>query len=97
MAAVSAIQIANPTLSTTTVDTVTLSGRAETGVRIGNRSGTAYLFVTVGTTTPADPVAGAAENFCIPAGLWRDIPFGPITGMIVKVLGNGNDYTVELF
>jgi len=97
MAAVSAIQIANPTLSGTTIDTVTLSGRVQTGVRIGNRSGTGYLFVTVGTTTPADPAAGAAENFCVPAGLWRDIPFGPTTGLIVKVLGNGNDYTVETY
>jgi len=97
MATVTVTQNAHATLSGTTIDTVNLTGGGSTGVRVGNRAGTAALWVTVGATLPADPSASADKTYVVPAGLWRQINFDAgNAGYFVKVLGNGNDYTVEI-
>lgn len=86
------------TLTGTTVDTVTLaSGPA---FDVCNWSGATDLTVTyaVGATAPSNPVAGAAETYAVPAGTSRRVEVPPnssVDSLRVKVLGNGNIYSVD--
>lgn len=105
MAAVTGGKSAHATLTTTTVDTVTLAGTPK--VRVLNASGTADLWVTAlrnsgtGASAPADPVANAADTVRIPASQWAAFTVdggtnaNPAWPTVVKVLGNGNAYSVE--
>lgn len=85
------------TLVSGTVSTVTLTGAfKKRKLRILTVSGTAVdLWVTVGKTTPADPVADADDAIFIPSeatvdGSWElDIPEADNSEAIVKVLGVG--------
>lgn len=88
------------TLTGTTVDTVTLAGGGAELFDVVNWSGATDLTVTATNdgTTPTTPVAGAAETWTIPAGQWLTISLPRRTGgnsTVVKVLGNGNVYSVE--
>ena len=98
MAAVAGVRTAHATLAGTTVDTVTLSGTA-TVITVINRAaaGGADMWVTFSTTStvPADPVAEADETYWIPAGGGFKTFTDPGGGCIIKVLGNGNAYSVE--
>lgn len=84
------------TLSGTTVDTVTVSEAGE--MIICNWTGSSDLTVTWGLngSVPATPVAGAAETFSVPAGMARRLQQQSYNSpMILKVLGDGNVYSVE--
>jgi hypothetical protein len=85
------------TLTGTTVDTVTLLSPV-TRVTVINRAapGGADMWVTVSTTgtAPADPVAAADNTYWVPAGGFKTFHASG-TGNIVKILGNGNAYSVE--
>ena len=84
------------TLSTTTVDTCTLSGSLR-GIRVWNLTGSTSLYVTVGTTAAqaATPSAGGDGTMIVPAGIWRVIPGDWPSGATVKIIGSGNAYVVE--
>lgn len=90
------------TLSTTTVDTVTLQGHWA-AVEVVNRevAGGADIWVTIGLATPppsvpATPAAAANETFIVPAGssLVIECPNGAVVQPQVKLLGSGNKYSV---
>lgn len=85
------------TLTTTTVDTVTLTDDRLQMVNVYNRSGSADLTVTVGASgAAATPVALADDTFLIPAGMALTIATGGHNDATeVKVLGNGNGYSVQ--
>lgn len=97
MAAEAGIFTAHATLTTTTVDTVTLSG-ALTRATVINRAavGGADMWVTISTTStaPSDPVAAADNTYWIPPQGFKTFRAGG-NGIIVKILGNGNAYSVE--
>ena len=94
------------TLTGTTVDTVTLQG-TWAAVEVVNWDASDTLWVTVGhqvpgsvglsnAEVPADPVASANETFRVPAGtsLLIPLPNGAPVQPIVKILGDGGDYSV---
>lgn len=100
MATVAGVRTAHATLSSTTVDTVNLSMNEISRVNVLNRSGTATLWFTLstaGTPAAATPVAAAAETFAVPAGQSLTVATGAagLDTTQVKVLGNGNDYSVQ--
>ena len=98
MAAVAGPYTAHATLTGTTVDTVTLSGPLQR-VTVINRAaaGSADLWVTISqsATAPADPVAEADDTYWVPAGGFKTFAATGGDGVIIKVLGNGNAYSVE--
>lgn len=98
MASYSAAFLVGPkTLSGTGIDTITLTNDL-THVDVQNLTGDTTLTVTANRgTAPSNPVAGAADNYFIPAGMFRTIKLSGSTGAdaVVKILGNGNSYAVE--
>lgn len=87
----------NATLSGTTVDTVTLTGRWRT-IEVYNREPALTGDMIWFTINGSAPVAEAEGAIPVPAGTAREIDvFLPDAGHDpdpIKVLGNGNDYTV---
>lgn len=103
MAAQTAVLTQHATLSGTTVDSVALSG-GPTEVTVFNHAaaGGTNLYVTVafGSTVAAvtDPVAAADETYVVvPGGFvtFREPNKAKYASVVVKVLGNGNAYTVQ--
>jgi hypothetical protein len=103
---------AHNTLTSTTVDTVTLQGHFS-AVEIANREfdaaagvAGADLWVTLGwkgitgnansDTVPATPTAALNDAYWVPAGttLVINVPNHAQVQPIVKILGNGNKYSV---
>lgn len=86
----------NVTLTGTTVDTVTMTGGP---FDVCNWTGATDLTVTysVPSGTAATPVAGAEETWRVPAGTSRRIdPGWVVPGTFqIKVLGNGNVYSID--
>lgn len=79
------------TLSGTTVDTVTIEGAHEE-VEVIERSGTSDLYVTADGSTPT---SGGANTEIVLAGTACVIKASAGEGgTVVKVLGNGNAYSV---
>lgn len=104
MASYSVTRAKHATLSSTTVDTVTISG-TYTHVEIVNTSGSTTIYATVGVggSTPSDPTAAGDNTFTVPAGTVRTVPLGGtasptllenLAPIKVKVIGNGNGYSV---
>lgn len=86
----------NVTLSGTTVDIVNMPVPGP--ITVCNWSGTTDLTFTVGVSNvdAATPVAGAAETYRVPAGTARRLTFSWYSARTqVRVLGNGNVYSVE--
>lgn len=96
------------TLTGTDVDSLEFPNGEGHAVDVLNRSGAGPLFVTVGigaaATDLTDPVAYADDVILVPAGMgitlkgrssgsWRK---DETTSLFVKVLGDGNDYTVQI-
>lgn len=87
------------TLSGTAVTTVQLDDASERALVVLNRSGTADMWVTYGFPLPSDPVSGADNTVVVPAGLSRTL--APLDArraggtVFVKLLGNGNAWSVE--
>jgi hypothetical protein len=99
MATITVSTVAHATLTTTTVDTVELTSGFQQGARVWNLSGAAQLWVTYGAsaTATATPTVGGDGCLIVPAGLWRLANLGSIgSNVFVKILGNGNEYVVEL-
>ncbi len=90
------IEAEHITLTGTTVATVTMA-QPGTNLSVLNAAGTASLWCTYAFgAAPADPVAYAADTLRVPAGVARDIDLPATTAtLFVKVLGNGNEVTVE--
>lgn len=97
MATISKATAAHATLSGTTVDTVTITG-GYGAVEVANRSGATTLYVTVDVgTAPTAPTAAGDDTFFVPPGttLLIDTQKDGISGgTVVKIIGNGNDYSV---
>lgn len=99
MATPSGVSAVYATLSTTTVDTVTLTG-GFVYVEILNISGSTPLYYTVaaGADVPATPTAAGADTFIVPAGTSDTVSIAAMTvlrnGCTVKIIGNGNSYGV---
>lgn len=90
---------AHKTLTGTAVDTITMPSNS---VRIINRTGAGPLWVT---TDGTQPVAEADNILVVPPGTWieaqvsddiaRHTATSTTKRAVIKVLGNGNAYTVE--
>lgn len=89
MASLSAAKSKHATLSGTTVDTVTLTGGYEF-VEILNRHATEILSVTTNGVTPT---AAGDDTEVIPGGGSVVLEFSGATAA-VKIIGNGNAYSV---
>lgn len=92
MANLTAASAKHATLTSTTVDTVTLTGSFQS-FEVVNRHATEVLWVTYGEAAPADPTAGGDDCIFVPAA-------GVVTldadgKVVVKILGNGNAYSVQ--
>lgn len=98
MATYTVVSAKHATLSTTTVDTVNVSSNVGS-VIVLNRSGTSDLTVTTSVgSTAATPVALADDTIIVPAGMsvvWSSGGARDQT-VQVKVLGNGNAYSVQV-
>lgn len=96
MALLSAQRAKHPTLTGTTVDTVTLGPVAD--IEVFNRAGSADLWVAVSAgAVPSDPAVNGDDCEFVPAGTVRsiNIPGGASGHSIgVKIIGNGNLYSV---
>lgn len=95
MATVTGTLTKHPTLSTTTVDTVTMSGGVHQWL-VGNRTGTADLWVTytLDGSTPTTPTVEGDNCYVVPPGMFK-VFYSPRGGIKLKVLGNANKYSVE--
>jgi hypothetical protein len=85
------------TLTATTVDTVTLNA-PQTKVKVVNRHATEVLWVTISRTgtAPADPTIGGDDTYFVAPANGSET-FYSRSGVIVKVLGNGNGYSIHGF
>lgn len=88
---------AHATLSGTTVDTVTVQGYRD--LEITNRSGTDTLWITGGppgtvAASIATPVAAADETDFVLPGQSLILDKNWYGSGIIKILGNGNAYSV---
>ncbi len=105
MATITATRSVHAALTTTTVDTVELTGHWG-AIEVFNReaAGGADLWVTYRSldivppsAALADPAAAAEETEVVPAGtsVVIAVPSGHVEmPWAVKILGNGNDYSV---
>lgn len=93
MAVYEVITSKHATLAGTTVDTVTVTGPSSS-VDVMNRAGSGYLTVVAANgSTPVDPTALADNTEIVPVG--GKVTFKNGAGnFVVKILGNGNEYSV---
>lgn len=102
MATLSDPRAINATLTTTTVDTCTISQDWNV-VEVSNRTGAADVWFTIGTSdnVPATPTVEGLGCEVVPAGSYATSKAEPLPGtsrvnnVIVKILGNGNMYSVR--
>ncbi len=99
MATLTGVQAKSATLTSTTVDTITLSNNRGNLLTVVNRAaagGTAF-WCTYGPA-PATPTAGGDDCYPVPPD-FGSISFRIRPGVaatVVKILGNGHDYTVMI-
>lgn len=95
MAAYSAAQVVNKTLSTTTVDTVTLTGAAAEVQVLNRGTSTNTIWVKASATgTPSDPTAAGDDCFPVYAGERITVLRGAGPGAVVKIIGSSDPYSV---
>lgn len=98
MASISGNLCEHATLSGTTVDTLTLSGPM-TRCTVNNKAaaGGADIYFTYSctSTAPAAPTASGDDTYWVPPGGWKSFDVLGGGGVIVKIIGNGNAYSVE--
>jgi hypothetical protein len=94
MAAISEIRAAHATLTTTTADTVTLTG-SFAKVEIINRhiSVPMYARVVSDGSTPTTAVSAADDTYVIPANGVLSLRVSG-SGFVASVVGNANAYSV---
>lgn len=98
MASYSVARSKTALLSTTTVDIVTLTGPVlAVWVRNADATNDVYVNVAGPGVTPADPGSGVDGAILVPKGTSRFVHrwASPQAGTVVKVVGNGGNYTVE--
>jgi hypothetical protein len=89
-------QTKHATLTTTTVDQITLTGAGSGRFEVVNRDGTNTVWVTYSRTgTPVDPVASADDAHVLPPNSSKEFYTFGSNNLIVKILGNGGAYSVE--
>lgn len=94
MAAVTGTKACSATLTSTTADTVTLTGHGKR-LYVSNRDATNHLFFRIDGTTA---VAAEDENFAVSPDSTLVLEEGGFGGaMSVSVVGDGNAYTVAVF
>lgn len=93
MAAYTAARAVNKTLSTTVVDTVTLTAPAGRVQVLNRGTGTATIWVTTGRA-PADPTVAGDDVIPVRAGEYVTVGAGVGGPFVVKVLGSGDPYSV---
>jgi hypothetical protein len=81
------------TLSSTTVDTVTLSNLAGPLLLVTNEAGTTTLTFTIDGVTVA--TAGGDDMYHVPAGETLTINLGSETNVVVSIIGDGNTYIIQ--
>jgi hypothetical protein len=103
MAAVDGVNAASATLSTTTVDTVTLTGRGTILTVINREASTGtdfWITFNANGGTAATPTAAGDECYPVmPRGSqsFRVRSVATVaSGVTVKILGDGHAYTVQL-
>lgn len=93
MAEYSAARAVSKTLSTTVVDTVTLTAPAGKVQVLNRGTGTNTIWVTLGKTAPADPTVAGDNVIPVRAGEYVTIAKG-VPSLVVKILGSGDPYSV---
>lgn len=93
MAAYSVATAKHATLSTTTVDTVTITAGASQ-VEVINRDTADYLYITYGVD-PTDPTAAGDDTIVVPPGNAVTIDANGRTNFKVKIIGDGGGYSVQ--
>lgn len=93
MAAVAGVYSAHATLTTTTADTVTLSGDAHKAFCVVNRDSSVELFFRWDGTTA---VAEADDTYIVLPLQSVTVEKGGGGDLVVSVVGNGNAYSVEM-
>lgn len=93
MAAVTGVQAASATLSGTTADTVTLTGRGSKLIVTNHDVDTPLYFTLNGTTA----VAQADENYAVAPGRELILDGALFASPVISVVGDGGAYTVALF
>jgi len=97
MAALTGSLTKHATLSATTVDSITLSAAGSGRFEVVNRDGTNTIWVTFSRTgTPTDPVASADNTRVLPPNSSKEYYCFGDSNLIVKILGNGGSYSVEV-
>ncbi len=105
MASYTAVFAKEQTLSSTTVDTITLSGAPAGGgtqfLTIYNQHASNWMYVTWGATSPSNPTAGGDDCIPVPPASGTTVRLsaaltstGANQGLVVKIIGNGNKYNV---
>lgn len=99
MGTYSAAVSVHKTLVSTTIDTITLTS-ARPYIEVANETGSSNLYVTaaVGQAgAPADPVVDASDTGIVYPGTTLEFRLTDAqynNGAVVKILGNGNKYSV---
>lgn len=93
LAAYSVASKKHATLVATTVDQVTLT-QGFSHIEVIERGGTVPLWVTYGPS-PADPTSAGDDVLFVPPNGKVTIDGNERGNMVVKVLGNGNAYSVQ--
>jgi len=95
MAAVSGGMTAHATLTTTTADTVTLTGEGSyLAVTNHEASGGDTVYFTINGATA---VAAADENYVVLPQQTKVLGPGRFDAVSVSVVGNGGTYSVEIY
>lgn len=105
MAAYSVKYCKHATLSSTTVDTVTLTGGAPV-VEVYNADASNPIYFCIGDSTggsnlTATPTAAGDDTYKVPPATARQVLAPPAAGangdVSVKLIGNGNIYSVHSY
>jgi len=93
MADQTAIKAQHATLSSTTADKITFSGRGD-WINVLNHSTTNLLTVVIGGTTA--PTALQDDSYVVPTNGSLLVPYVGGAPLVVHVVGDGNQYSVQL-
>jgi len=93
MADLTAVKAKHATLTGTTADKITLSSRAD-WVNVNNHSTTERLTVIFGGSTA--PTAMQDDSYVVPANGSLLLPYPGSAPLVVRLVGNGNVYSVQL-
>src|SRR5678815_4118395 len=101
MAAQTCVFAQHATLSGSTADSVTFSGRGST-LRVINKDSSNALYFTPGTlqsdgATAVVAVGAADETFYVAPGQSLSIAVNPNRALKISIVGNGNAYGAEVW